>query len=280
MSVVLYLCYCVQPVQSSVVILPAQPRPTADPKQDEKSKKRLVTVFPHHFDCIVASVGTRECLDSFRALCVSSKTMKRLPKQQKRYNTITNLFSSLVEHCAWIFSTDIYSLSSQERRRSEIEDKVTKTEEIKKEEAEFERKELYNQQRAQRSKVATIAKQMDIINSVGVTWLCVPLWNILELANLILFFFYLFCSTQNGMTMTESWKATLRPRPSLPFSIYPRSTHLRLRSCLLRQRKRLKVSYRGLLKSICVSMIIAPHITLRKPLIMLYVHTHIRNVQM
>ncbi len=31
-----------QPVQSSVVAMPAPPRPKADPKEDEKSKKRLV----------------------------------------------------------------------------------------------------------------------------------------------------------------------------------------------------------------------------------------------
>ncbi len=63
--------------------------------------------------------------------------------------------------------------SPQERRRSEIEDKVAKTEEIKKEEAETERRELFNQQRTQRSKVATIARQMDMVNSVSyVQYVC------------------------------------------------------------------------------------------------------------
>lgn len=57
-------------------------------------------------------------------------------------------------------------LSSQERRRSEIEDKVTKTEELEKETAQMERKELFDQQKAQKTKVSTIARQMEMVNDV------------------------------------------------------------------------------------------------------------------
>lgn len=55
----------------------------------------------------------------------------------------------------------------QERRRSEIEEKLQKTQEIEKEAAQQERKDLFDQQKAQKIKIATIAKQMEMVNCVS-----------------------------------------------------------------------------------------------------------------
>lgn len=108
-----------KPVQSSVVALPAQPRPQADPKEDDKSKKRNQRMFGF--------------------------LMNTLRKFKDNETTAKG--------------------SEKERRRSEIEDKVEKTEELEKEAAYLERKELYDQQKAQRIKISTIAKQMEMVNN-------------------------------------------------------------------------------------------------------------------
>ena len=46
---------------------------------------------------------------------------------------------------------------------------MQKTEELEKEAAQQERKDLFDQQKAQRIKIATIAKQMELVNDVGST---------------------------------------------------------------------------------------------------------------
>ncbi len=43
---------------------------------------------------------------------------------------------------------------------------MTKTEELEKETAQMERRDLFDQQKAQKTKVSTIAKQMEMVNDV------------------------------------------------------------------------------------------------------------------
>ena len=122
----------------------------------------------------------------------------------------------------------------QERRRAEIEEKLEQKRELEKEASMQARKDLFQELKSKKSKIARLAVQMSTIRAVLLSLFLLPS---------LYFVFILFSfSMRNGMLMTNYYWATSRPRPRLLSSICQLSTHQRLKLFLRRPDRPSKVN--------------------------------------
>ena len=109
----------------------------------------------------------------------------------------------------------------QERRRTEIVSKLEQVQELEKEAAVQERKELFEQRKAQKNKIITLTNQVANVEMVGINTSSVCC---------VLHCTFMSCSMRNGTLMTDCILGSSGPKPSLRSSTSLLNKHTRQRS--------------------------------------------------